>query len=210
MPVMGGSWACTVDCDMSGIVLFHHAQGLTDGVVAFADQLRDAGHEVMVPDLFKGATFGTLDEGVAVVEAMGFESILDAGVSMGSSGPSEVVYAGFSLGALVAHKLAQTRPGARGALFYHYGDVPVEMFGDTWPGRVSVQFHISEQDEWREDGVVEEFVSRVGEVANAELFEYPGSAHLFTDSSLTEYQEEPARLVLVRTLAFLDTTESRT
>jgi len=194
---------------VSRIVLFHHAQGLTDGVVAFADRLRDAGHEVMVPDLFEGATFATLDEGVAAVEAMGFESILATGVSMGSSGPSEV-YAGFSLGALVAHKLAQTRPGAKGALLYHYGDVPVEMFGDIWPDGVSVQFHISEQDEWREEGVVEEFVRRVGEVATGELFEYPGSAHLFTDSSLAEYQAESASLVVGRTLAFLDTTDGRT
>ena len=198
------------DGEMSRIVQFHHAQGLTDGVVAFADRLRNAGHEVMLPDLFEGATFATLDEGVAAVEAIGFESILDTAVSMGSPGPHEVFYAGFSLGALVAHKLAQTNPGAKGALLYHYGDVPVERFGDAWPGGVSVQFHISEQDEWREDGVVEEFVSRVGEVATAELFEYPGSAHLFTDSSLAEYQPESASLVLGRTLAFLDTTGSRT
>jgi dienelactone hydrolase len=190
---------------VSDIVLYHHAQGLTDGVVAFADQLRAAGHQVRLPDLFEGATFGTLDEGVAAVEAMGFEAILDAGVSMGSDGPSEVVYAGFSLGALIAHKLAQTRPGAHGALFYHYGDVPVEMFGDTWPDGVSVQFHITKQDEWRENGVIEEFVRRVGEVASADLFEYPGSAHLFTDSSLAEYDAESARLLASRTLAFLDT-----
>ena len=207
MPVMCAGLGSTVDGDMSFVLLFHHAQGLTEGVVAFADQLRDGGHEVVLPDLFDGAAFASLDEGVAAVEAMGFESILERGVSVGSSGPSHVVYAGFSLGALVAHRLAQTRPGAKGALLYHYGDVPVEMFGESWPVGVPVQFHISEQDEWREDGVVEEFIGRVGEVASADLFEYPGSAHLFTDSSLVDYQAEDTSLVLSRTLAFLDTTD---
>ena len=175
----------------------------------FANQLRDAGHSVTLPDLFKGAVFDTLEQGVAAVEAMGFESILEAGEDVASSGPNDAVYAGFSLGALIAHKLAQTRPGAKGALLYHYGDVPVEMFGGAWPSGVSVQFHISELDEWREDGVVEEFVSRVGEVATAELFEYPGSAHLFTDSSLAEYQVEPTSLVVSRTLTFLDRSDGR-
>jgi dienelactone hydrolase len=39
---------------MSDVVLFHHAQGLTDGVQTFAEQLRTAGHRVTVPDLDDG------------------------------------------------------------------------------------------------------------------------------------------------------------
>ena len=92
-------------------------------------------------------------------------------------------------------------------MFFHYGDVPIEMFGDTWPAGVPVQFHIAEKDEWREAGVVEEFVSRVGEVTSAELFEYPGSAHLFTDSGLGEYDPGSAQLVITRALQFLDSKE---
>jgi dienelactone hydrolase len=38
------------------VVLFHHAQGLTPGVAAFADGLRSAGHIVHTPDLFDGRT----------------------------------------------------------------------------------------------------------------------------------------------------------
>ena len=39
---------------MAHVLLFHHIQGLTEGVVAFADELRAAGHEVTTPDLFGG------------------------------------------------------------------------------------------------------------------------------------------------------------
>lgn len=36
---------------MAEVVLYHHAQGLTGGVLDFAEDLRRAGHTVHVPDL---------------------------------------------------------------------------------------------------------------------------------------------------------------
>jgi dienelactone hydrolase len=186
------------------VILFHHALGLTSGVEAFAQELRESGHDVVVPDLFEGATFTSLDDGVAHVESVGVENLLEAGVTLAADHPAEVVYAGFSLGGLIAHRLAQTRPGAMGALLYHYGDVPVEMFGESWPSGVPVQFHIAQHDEWREAGVVEDFVAGVESIAAAELFDYPGSAHLFTDSSLPEFAARAAALVMERTLLFLE------
>jgi dienelactone hydrolase len=64
-----------------------------------------------------------------------------------------------------------------------------------------LQVHVSEGDKWfnREGG--EQLVS---EVPDGELFLYPGSGHLFTDSSWEEYDEASATLVIERTLAFLD------
>ena len=97
---------------MAELVLFHHAQGLTNGVEVFAEQLRAAGHQVTVPDLFDGATFETVDEGVAHAERLGFDNVIASGVSVAENLPERIVYAGFSLGALLAHKLAQTRSGA--------------------------------------------------------------------------------------------------
>jgi dienelactone hydrolase len=44
---------------MAEVVVFHHVQGLTPGVNAFADELRRAGHAVHTPDLFEGRTFDT-------------------------------------------------------------------------------------------------------------------------------------------------------
>ena len=53
---------------MAEVVLFHHAQGLTPGVVAFADELRRGGHTVHTPDLFDGRTFGSIEEGLGYAE----------------------------------------------------------------------------------------------------------------------------------------------
>ena len=101
---------------LAEILLFHHVQGLTPGIVAFADELRAAGHTVHTPDLFDGRTFPTLDEGMSHAKTVGFDAILDRGVTEAGAFAADVVYAGFSLGVMPAQKLAQTRAGARGAL----------------------------------------------------------------------------------------------
>ena len=123
---------------------------------------------------------------------------------MAGRGPTEVVYAGFSLGALIAHKLAQARPGCRGALLYHHGDVPLTTFGDIWPKGVDMQIHVAEGDEFLEREVVEEFVTTASASANAELYMYPVSQHLFADSSLASFDPDSARLLTERSLVFLD------
>lgn len=189
---------------MAEVLLYHHAQGLTKGVEAFAGELRKKGHDVIVPDLYDGATFDTIDAGVAYAEQRGFDTIIDEGVRIAEGLAEGLVYGGFSLGAMVAHKLAQTRSGALGALLYHHGDVPVDTFGDSWPAGVDLQIHVSEDDPFHEAEVVQEFVERAGAGAEAELFIYPGSSHLFADSSLSGYQPDSAALVLERTLRFLE------
>lgn len=110
------------------MLLFHHAQGLIEGVHAFADELRAAGHEVTTPDLYDGRTFPTVQTGVDHLESLGVESVIDAAVNVAETRPTDLVYAGMSMGVMPAQKLAQTRPGARGALLYHSG-VPIGAFG---------------------------------------------------------------------------------
>jgi len=188
---------------IADILLFHHAQGLTNGIHAFAEVLRTAGHRVTVPDLYDGATFRTIEEGVGHADEIGFDSIIAAGIAAGAELPTNIVYAGFSLGALPAHKLAQTRQGALGALLYHHGDVPLTTFGESWPAGVDIQLHVNEFDEWCELEVVEEFAEQARSQAHADLFLYPGSHHLFTDSSLPDYESESADLTMERTLHFL-------
>jgi len=184
---------------MTDVVLFHHAQGLTAGVHAFADHLRGAGHTVLVPDLYAGVTFDSLDAGVAHAQDIGMEEIVARGVAAVAGVPDHVVYAGFSLGAMPAQMLAQTRPGALGAIIYH-GGVPASAFGGEWPALVPLQLHLAEQDEWSEVDVAQELAASA---KDGTLFLYPGSAHLSTDSSLEEYQPETSALILRRTLEFL-------
>jgi len=130
---------------MAEVVLFHHALGLTPGITAFADELRGAGHTVHTPDLFEGRTFDSIKEGVGHAQEVGFDEIIERGVRATERLPAEMVYAGFSLGEVVAQKLAQTRPGARGALLF-YSCLPISEFSSSWPKGVPVQIHGMDAD----------------------------------------------------------------
>ena len=190
---------------MAEILLFHHAQGQTEGFLAFADELRAAGHVVHTPDLYDGKTFAEIADGVGYAQQVGFGMIIDRGVAAAESLPTEIVYAGFSLGVLPAQKLAQTRPGARGALLLHVC-IPTSEFGTPWPDGVPVQIHAMDADEWfgEDMAAARELVD---EVESAELFLYPGDGHLFTDSSLGDFDQEAAALLEQRVLAFLEAVE---
>jgi dienelactone hydrolase len=120
---------------MAEVVLFHHAQGLTSGVTAFADGFRGVGHVVHTPDLFDGRTFENLEAGLGYVKDTGFQELLGRAERAAAELPAEVVYAGFSLGVVPAQQLAQTRSDARGALLLH-ACMPSSEFG-SWPRPVS-------------------------------------------------------------------------
>jgi len=190
---------------MAEVVLFHHAQGLTPGVVAFADELRRAGHAVHLPDLLDGRTFGTLEEGMGYAEEIGFTEVIERGVRAVEGLPAGLVYAGFSLGVLPAQKLAQTRPGARGALLF-YSCVPVSVFGPAWPDGVPVQVHGMDADPiFAGEGDIDAARELVTQAKDAELFLYPGDQHYFADSSLPSYDADATALLLQRVLDFLRT-----
>jgi dienelactone hydrolase len=188
---------------MAEVVLFHHAQGLTPGVVAFADELRRAGHKVLAPDLFEGRTFDTIDDGLAYVEGVGFGEMIERGAGTVEGLPAELVYAGFSLGVLPAQSLAQTRPGALGALLF-YSCVPVSEFGSSWPDGVPVQIHGMDADPiFVGEGDIDAARALVNEAKDAELFLYPGDQHYFADSSLPSYDPDATALLTRRVLDFL-------
>ena len=189
---------------MAEVVLFHHAQGLTPGVAAFADELRRAGHTVHAPDLYDGRTFATLEEGLAYAEEVGFDEVTERGIQAAEALPTELVYAGFSLGLGPAQRLAQTRPGARGALLFH-ACLPVSEFGPSWPAGVPVQIHAMESDPEFDNGWdLPAAQALVEEAEDGELFLYPGDQHLFADSSLPSYDADAAALLGQRVLDFLD------
>jgi dienelactone hydrolase len=172
---------------MAEVVIFHHAQGLTPGVIAFADELRRAGHTVHAPDLYGGRTFDTLQEGLAYAEQIGFDEVTERGIRAAEA----------------AQRLAQTRPGARGALLF-YACLPVSEFGPSWPAGVPVQIHAMESDPEFDNGWdLPAARALVEEAEEGELFLYPGDQHLFADSSLSSYDAGAAALLGQRVLAFL-------
>lgn len=191
---------------MAEVLLFHHAQGLTSGCLSFADELRAAGHVVHAPDLYDGKTFADIDDGVGYAREVGFDTISERSRLAAEGLPNELVYAGFSLGAMNAQMLAQTRPGAMGALLFH-GCAPPSEFGGPWPRDVPVQVHLMEADEWALEGDLDAARELDETVASAELFLYSGDRHLFADNSLPDYDEAAATLLKQRTLTFLDNIE---
>jgi dienelactone hydrolase len=187
---------------MTEIVLFHHIQGLTSGVHAFADRLRAGGHTVHTPDSFEGRTFASIDEGEAYCSEIGFQAIRDRGIAQAQDLPAEVVYGGFSLGVMAAQTLTQTRPGARALLAYH-GFADPSYFG-TWPEGTPVQIHAMDADPYFVgEGDLEPAQKFVDAHAEAELFLYPGDGHLFADDTLDAYDADATDLLVERTLELL-------
>lgn len=191
---------------MAELLLFHHIQGLTEGMEAFAEDLRRAGHTVHAPDLFDGHTFGSIAEGAAYANGEGHPDFTVLADEMAGALPAGIVYAGFSFGVMEAQRLAQTRAGAAGAILV---DACVPITGDwafgPWPNGVPVQVHGMEGDEFfANEGDLDaarEIVATVG--PTAELFVYPGDRHLWADSSLPSYDADAATLLRERVLAFL-------
>ncbi|MDR6289698.1 dienelactone hydrolase [Inquilinus ginsengisoli] len=190
---------------MAEVLLFHHAQGLTPGVRAFAEDLRAAGHTVHTPDLFDGRTFRSIEEGLAHIREIGFDEARERGVRVADGLSSELVYAGFSFGVLPAQKLAQTRPGARGALLF-YSCLPISgewAFG-PWPDGVPVQIHGMDNDPiFVGEGDVDAAREIVEKAEDAELFLYPGDQHYFADNSLPSYDADATALLTRRVIEFL-------
>lgn len=191
---------------MAEVLLFHHALGQTSGFLEFADELRAAGHVVHTPDLFEGNVFSTIDEGVAYAGSLGFGTVLERGVQAAEGLPAALVYAGVSLGVMPAQRLAQTRPGARGAVLIE-ACVPTTEFGDGWPAGVPVQIHGMDADTFfaaeGDFDAARALVAEASPSARAELFVYPGDQHLFADRSLPSFDADAAELLLQRMLEFL-------
>jgi len=193
---------------MAEVVLFHHVQGLTDGVRAFAEGLRAGGHTVHTPDLFEGERPATISDGIAFTRGVGDDVLGERAERAIADLPAGLVYAGFSFGGGTAQRLAQTRPGARGALLYESCvSLTAEWSFGPWPDRVPVQIHGMEKDPFfgleGDLDAARELVASIGPQWG-ELFVYPGEAHLFTDSSLPSYDPDATALVLQHSRAFLD------
>lgn len=190
---------------MANVVLFHHVQGLTDGMAALADQLSDEGHDVVTPDLFDGQQFDTIDSGIAHLETIGFSTLIERGQAAVGDLGADLVFAGVSMGVICAQHLAQTRPEAAGAVLME-SCLPATEFGDAWPSGVPVQIHGMCNDPFfAGEGDIDNARAIVASApaGGAELFEYPGDRHLFVDSSLPAFDHAATQLVVDRVLAFL-------
>jgi dienelactone hydrolase len=189
---------------MAHVVLFHHAQGLRDDVLAWADSFREAGHRVETPDLFEGRTFELLDDGIAHRDEVGIPALMGRAGELLEELPSELVYAGFSMGASTAHYFAVTRRGARAALLMHGTAPPAALGGAGWPPEVAAQLHNAAEDAYVDSAGIEAAEQAVREAgAPLESFTYPLRGHLFADPEGPDYDADAAERMLERELALL-------
>jgi dienelactone hydrolase len=189
------------------VVLFHHVQGLTPGVEALAESLRAGRHTVHVPDLYDGRTFDSIESGFGYVTEVGQAVLEQRARAAVADLPSALVYAGISLGVGAAQEMAQTRPGARGALLYE-ACLPItgEWAVGPWPAALPAQVHGMDADPFfaleGDIDAAREIVASAPDLV--ELFTYPGDRHLFTDASLPSYDADATALVVERSLRLLD------
>lgn len=126
------------------------------------------------PDFHAGATFPRLKRALPTQETREIHAAQAAEADKlpeGSSTPG-------SPWAPWQHTSSPRLARGRAGLVYHHGDVPLNTLGDSWPAGVDLQIHVSENDEFFEADVANEFVEQAGAQAEAEIFTYPGRTSL--------------------------------
>jgi dienelactone hydrolase len=189
---------------MATIALFHSVLGVRPGLLELADNLRAAGHDVLVVDQNDGKTFDDYETAMAHMEEVGFPALKAKAVEAVADLSDGFVTAGFSNGAGMAEFVASKKP-VSGVLMFG-GAIGLEWLDMTWPAGVPAQIHTTIDDPWREQEAIDSVAQAVRDASGEiEVFDYPGSGHLFADSSKAdEYQPAEADLMLTRIKAFLD------
>jgi dienelactone hydrolase len=157
---------------------------------------------VHVSDAFDGVTFTDLDAGIAYAREIGDELIGRRADETVAGLPAGLVYLGMSLGVVSAQRLAQQRPGARGAVLL-YSCLPADAFGG-WPSGLRAQVHGMDDDPYfAHEGDVDAARALAAAEPSVELVVHPGSGHLFADASSPDHDPEAAARLTERVLAFL-------
>jgi dienelactone hydrolase len=194
---------------MAIVAIFHSALGVRPGLVEFANKLKTIGREVHIVDQYDGQVFDDYDEAGAYVDEVGFPELMTRAIRGVADRPDGFVAIGFSNGAGMAEFVAANRPVS--GVVMAGGALPLETIGITWPEGVPAQIHSTVDDPRRDQDAIDSVKRAVEEAGGTvEVFDYPGSGHLFADSSMPdEYQPAEAELMLSRIKDFLDVIDQR-
>ncbi|RKN30731.1 dienelactone hydrolase family protein [Micromonospora musae] len=189
------------DGPMGHVVLFHSVYGLRPAVLAAAERLRAAGHQVSTPDLYGVPAAETVEAGFALLEKIGQDVVLGRAAEAVAQLPPDTVLAGFSMGAGVAGALLAERPATAGLLLLHgTGGSPAAVR----PG-LPVQLHLADPDSYEPPEEVDEWGTAMTVAgAQLEVFRYPGVGHLFTDPDVSDHDAAATETTWSRVEAFLD------
>ncbi|OCP36350.1 dienelactone hydrolase family protein [Ensifer sp. LC163] len=187
---------------MAIVILFHSIYGLRALERDAAARLRANGHDVITPDLYEGQVAGSVDDGFALKDKIGWRTLCERAEAAVAGQPASAVLGGFSFGAAIASHLWAKRPKTSGVLLLH----SIVEIPDNARDGVPVQLHLADPDiyEPAEDVAAWRAVADRSAIA-LEAFTYPGVGHLYTDASLPDYDAEAASLTWSRVERFLDT-----
>jgi dienelactone hydrolase len=185
------------------IALFHSVLGVRPGLLESAEMLRDHGHTVHVIDQYEGRMFEDYGAALEYVEGVGFPALMAFALGATAELPDRLVTMGFSNGAGMAEYVAGNRQ-VSGVVMLGGALDPNEL-GVRWPHGVDGQVHTTVDDPWREQQGIDAVVAAAeGAGGHVEVFDYPGSGHLFADpSKADEFQPAEAELMWSRVLDFL-------
>lgn len=184
-------------------MVFHSVLGLRPVELGLAERLRAAGHRVTTPDLYAGRTASTLDEGFALKDAIGWETIAGRARDAVRDLPAETVLVGVSMGAGVVAEVLPHRPGTAGVLMLHaLGALPAGIRAG-----LPVRVHVADPDPIAPPAQVaawREAAARSG--ADARVYTYPGIGHFYTDEDGPDHDGPAAALTWQRVEEFLRRT----
>jgi dienelactone hydrolase len=182
------------------VALFHSVYGLRPAVLTAAAMMTAAGHEVVAPDLYAGRVAGSIEEGFAIGDGIGWATIVERARDAVRDLPAGTVLAGFSMGAGVVAELLAERPGTRGLLLLHGTGADPRFVRRGLP----VQLHVGAADTmFPPDKVASWQEAMAAAGAAVEVFTYPGAEHFFTDPGGPDHDAAAAALTWERSLRFL-------
>lgn len=188
---------------MSKIALFHSVLGVRPGVTDAAERLTTAGHDVTVVDQYDGRVFDEYQEASAFAEGIGYQALMTAAEQAVADLPPGFIAVGFSNGGGMAEHVAMSHK-VSGVVMLS-GALSLDLLGvDAWPKGVPAQIHYSVEDPFRNEGWIDNVLAAVRDSgSSAEMFDYAGGGHLFTDESLPdEYNSTNAELLWERVIGF--------
>lgn len=185
---------------MAEIILFHHAQGLTEGLRTLAERLHAAGHDVHTPDLYSGVVFDRLDEGLAFASRIGHDAIEEVARRSARQYPHTDTVIGFAMGAFPAQLLAQEWSKVHHVTLVAGGLPPHELSGE-WRVDVRLDVHVADPDDWVPPGSLDPLMVHA---RGSHLHRYRGVRHMFADPSSPDYDADAADLFEERLFAWLD------
>lgn len=185
---------------MAVIVFFHSVYGLRPVELDVAARLRAGGHTVVTPDLYAGQVADTIEDGFALADRVGWQTITGRGRSAVDEQPGAVVLAGISMGAGVVEALLPDREGVAGVLLWH----GLAYIPSTVRAGLPVQVHLAAPDPFFPTAQIVAWRQAVNTgSAVAEVFTYPQVGHFFTDPSLPDHDPAATALAWERSVSFL-------